>query len=154
VIRSRHAEHTTRISRRWRTAHGFTLVEIIVALTLLSLILVGIAQMTMVLSRRTRGVSAAAARAAIMTEQVNRYMAMPWTELPAVGTTGPTPVTDSPLPHTRKVIVEEGSGATQVVKDMRRVITIIITPLNTAYRPDTIVVRRMKPAVSPLRTAS
>jgi prepilin-type N-terminal cleavage/methylation domain-containing protein len=126
-------------------ARGFTLIEIIVALTLLSLILVGIAQMTLVLSRRTRGVSAAAARSAIITEQINRLAAIPWAELPAPGSTVTTTVSSSPLPHTRTVIVEG-------VSSMLRRVTIIITPLNTAYRPDTIVLRRMRPAAGPLQT--
>jgi prepilin-type N-terminal cleavage/methylation domain-containing protein len=145
MIGPRAVRHATRPPRGRRTARGFTLVEIVVALTLLSLILVGIAQMTLVLSRRTRGVSAAAARSAIITEQINRFAAIPWAELPAPGSTVSTTVSSSPLPHTRTVIVEG-------VSSMLRRVTIIITPLNTAYRPDTIVLRRMRPAAGPLQT--
>ena len=122
---------------------GFTLVEVVVALTLLVLVLIGITQMSFVLTQRTYGVSVAAARSAIITEQLNRLTALPYADL--VVEEGTVTVSQSPLPHERTITVDQSVVPTEV--------TITIAPLNTAYRSQTVVLERATKAESPFNTA-
>lgn len=102
---------------------GFTLVEVVVALTLLVLVLIGITQMSFVLSQRTYGASVAAAQSALTTEQMNRLAALPYADMMAEE--GTVAVTESPLPYKRTVTIDKGKTPHEV--------TITIAPLNTAY---------------------
>lgn len=111
-------------------------------MTLLVMVLIGITQMSFVLSQRTYGVSIAAARSAIATEQLNRLTALPYADL--VGQEGTVTVNQSPLPHKRTIAIDKSRVPNEV--------TITITPLNTAYRSQTIVLERTPRAANPFDT--
>src|SRR2546426_872299 len=111
--------------------------------TLLSLVLVSVAQLSVALARRFYALSGGAARGAVVAQQVNQFTAMPFDWLNSkVGT---ITVNKPPLPYTRKVTVDSLSPK------LRRV-TIVITPLNSVFAPDTLVLQRSKPGNNPFKT--
>jgi prepilin-type N-terminal cleavage/methylation domain-containing protein len=122
---------------------GFTLIEIVVAMVLLSLVLLGVAQLTFILARGTATVAGGAARGGILAQQVNQFAAMPFDSLK--GKAGTVTVNKPPLPYTRTITVDSLSAK------LRRV-TIIVAPLNSAFKPDTLVIQRTKPSANPFRT--
>ncbi|HYT70421.1 MAG TPA: prepilin-type N-terminal cleavage/methylation domain-containing protein [Gemmatimonadales bacterium] len=119
---------------------GFSLVELLVAVTLLGIALAGAARLSFVMARRSYPLVGLAARDAVIAQQVNQFTALPFDSLTAkVGT---TTVRRSPLPYTRTVTVEHLSPR------WRRV-TLIITPLNPFVSPDTVIIERAKPDANP-----
>src|SRR2546426_2459716 len=122
---------------------GFSLVELLVAITLLSLVLVSVAQLNVALARRFYALSGGAARSAVVAQQVNQFTAMPFDSLKSKA--GTITVNKPPLPYTRKVTVDSLSPK------LRRV-TIVITPLNSVFAPDTLVLQRSKPGNNPFKT--
>lgn len=126
-----------------QTQAGFSLVEIVVAMVLLSLVLLGVAQLTFILARGTATVAGGAARGGILAQQVNQFAAMPFDSLK--GKAGTLTVNKPPLPYVRTITVDSLSPK------LRRV-TIIVTPLNSAFKADTLVLQRTKPSANPFRT--
>ena len=122
---------------------GFSLVELLVAITLLSLVLVSVAQLNVALARRFYALSGGAARSAVVAQQVNQFTAMPFDSLKSKA--GTITVNKPPLPYTRKVTVDSLSPK------LRRV-TIVITPLDSVFAPDTRVLQRSKPGNNPFKT--
>lgn len=122
---------------------GFSLVELLVAITLLSLVLVSVAQLNVALARRFYALSGGAARGAVVAQQVNQFTAMPFDSLKSKA--GTITVNKPPLPYTRRVTVDSLSP------QLRRV-TIVITPLNRVFAPDTLVLQRSKPGNNPFKT--
>jgi prepilin-type N-terminal cleavage/methylation domain-containing protein len=122
---------------------GFSFVEILVAMTLLAVVLIGVARLNFVLARRFYSLSGGAARDGILAQQVNQFAAMPFDSLKAKA--GTITVNRPPLPYTRKITVDSLSPK------LRRV-TIVVTPINTAFRPDTMVIQRTKPGNNPFKT--
>jgi hypothetical protein len=111
---------------------GFILMEVVVAITLLALILTPLAAMVIKITKRSHTIIGNAYRNGVLLEQVNLLESLPYDSLPA-GTTTST-VTAKPYPRAVKVIV-----AQYYVKwEMKgKNVTLIITPTNTLYRPDT-----------------
>ncbi len=126
-----------------QTQAGFSLVEIVVAMVVLTLVLLGVAHLTFVLARGTSTVAGGVARGGILAQQVNQFAAMPFDSLK--GKAGTLTVNTPPLPYTRTVTVDSLSPK------LRRV-TIIVTPLNPAIKADTLVLQRTKPSANPFRT--
>jgi prepilin-type N-terminal cleavage/methylation domain-containing protein len=125
-----------------RNQAGFTLLEIMVAMTLLALALMGVARLNLDLARRFYALSGGAARDAVVTQQVNQFAAMPYDSLK--GKAGTITVNKPPLPYTRKITVDSLSPK------LRRV-TIVVTPLNTVFKPDTVIIERTKPGNNPFK---
>ena len=123
-----------------RAQGGFSLVEVLVAITLLSVVLLGVARLTFVMARRFYSLSGGAARDGVVAQQMNQFTAMAFDSLKSRA--GTITVNKPPLPYTRVVTVDSLSPK------LRRV-TIVITPLNTVFRPDTLVIQRTKPAGNP-----
>ena len=123
-----------------RTDAGFSLIEITVAMTLLGLVLMGVARLNFTIARRFYALSGGGARDAVLAEQVNEFAALPFDSLAAQA--GTITVNKPPLPYTRKITVDSLSPK------LRRV-TIIVTPLNPVFQPDTLVLQRTKPGNNP-----
>ena len=123
-----------------RAQGGFSLVEVLVAITLLSVVLLGVSRLTFVMARRFYSLSGGAARGGIVAQQMNQFTAMAFDSLKSRA--GTITVNKPPLPYTRVVTVDSLSPK------LRRV-TIVITPLNTVFRPDTLIILRTKPAGNP-----
>lgn len=123
-----------------QTERGFSLIEIVVAMLLLSFFLVGLAKVNFTIARRFYALSAGGARDGIVAQNLNQFAAMPFDSLK--GKAGTTTVNKPPLPYTRKITVDSLSAK------MRRV-TIVITPTSTVFKPDTVVLQRSKPGNNP-----
>jgi prepilin-type N-terminal cleavage/methylation domain-containing protein len=117
-----------------REAPGFTLVEVLISITMLA---VGIMALGSLLLRGARSAGAASTlsyQTAMLGVEAARLDAVPFTELIA-GTTCTT-VTGLPLPHTTCVTI------TNINAKLRRV-SVVVTPTNTALlQADSVVFER------------
>ena len=123
-----------------RADAGFSLIEIMVAITLLGLVLMGVGRLNFTLAQRLYTLSGGGARDAVLAQQVNQFAALPFDSLKAKA--GTITVNKPPLPYTRKITVDSLSPK------LKRV-TIIVTPLNPVFKPDTLVLQRTKPGNNP-----
>ncbi len=119
-----------------RAARGFSLIEIMVAMTILAITLAGFAGLTFQYLRRVRTLDGRVAELALMAEQAQRMTVLPWDSLDSRA--GCTTIAGGSLPHTRCI------GVTNVVAG-RKLIQIVVTPTNTALKPDTVLFHRVKP---------
>ena len=95
-------------------ARGFTLIEVMVSMTILA---VGVLALTSLLVRSSRTAEAASAvsyQTAILATELGRYDAIPFTQL-AAGTTCTTS-TASPLPHDLCITITNVSANVRQVK--------------------------------------
>ena len=121
---------TPRSSKEHR--QGFILMEVVVAITLLALILTPLAAMVFKITARSHYIVGAAYRNGVLMEQVNLIESLPYDSL-AAGTTSVT-VNTKPYPYTRKLIVAQYYQKYQL---RAKSVTLIITPTNPLYKPDT-----------------
>lgn len=127
-----------------KNRQGVSLVEVIVAMTLLGVVLSSLAGLTFQVSRRSLNAAAEGYRQGILMQEVNRMTTTPWTLL--TGAAGCTTVTGGTFPHTRCVTV---SNLSTTVRRVR----VIVTPSQPGVQPDTITFERSSaPAANPLST--
>jgi prepilin-type N-terminal cleavage/methylation domain-containing protein len=98
---------------------GFTLIEVLVSITILSLSTLALATLLARSSRQATAASASLYQTAALSEEVGRLGAMPFSLLTA-GTTCVT-VTAHPLPHARCTTITDVSAK-------RKIVTVKITP--------------------------
>jgi hypothetical protein len=104
-----------------------------VSMTLLAIALTSLARLSFTAARAQREVTAATYRAALMTEQVNRLMTIPFGALPLEPVD--TLVTTGPLPHRRQITV---TALTPRLSQIR----IIVLPTRPNLRADTVTFER------------
>ena len=122
---------------------GFSLVETMVGLTLLSIIVTSVAALDYNMMKSTRQVSRASYANATLLQQVNRYVALPFDSLPAHA--GCVTVA-TPVPNTACATVVDSTN-------MLRRVTVIVTLTGITARPDTVVLYRSSLASnSPVNT--
>ena len=132
-------QHAQPMSRR----DGFTLVEIVVAMMILSVVMVTLAGLTFQTARRALTSQGIDQRQAVLQQQANMMAAVPYDSLGNF--TGCTTVT-TPFAYTRCITM------TTPVNNMRRM-TVIVTPtMGNTWAPDTIQIDKAKPPVQPLNT--
>ncbi|MBA4072040.1 MAG: hypothetical protein C0497_09435 [Gemmatimonas sp.] len=126
---------------RPRPRRGAGLVEIMLAMIIFALIATSYAAVTLRYATRMKTISAGAARSAVLSEYLNRLMAVPFDDL--AGKAGTFSTTAGAFPNTVTVAVA-GSGN-------MRTVTVTLTPANTAIQPDVVVLTRVKASTtSPL----
>ena len=114
---------------------GFSLVEVLVGLTLLSIALTTVARLDYNVMRRTEEVGSASYANATLLRQVNRFVSLPYDSIPAH--TGCITVSTGPQPNTACV-------TTSVVNSTTLQVTIISRLTGTVARPDTVILYRTK----------
>jgi len=125
-----------------RNRRGISLIEVMVAVTLLGLMATVHTVVTMRYALRTRVAAIGVDRASAISTAVDLYSTMPYANL--TSNTGCTTVNDlASYPHQRCVTI---SNPTQAI----RRIQIIIIPTNTAFRSDTVRVDRSLPPTGSL----
>lgn len=134
-----------RPSRSLSSRSGFTLVEVMVAVVILGITALSLAPLMLRSARSATGVSGGAYQTALMSTEVGRLNALPFSVLTA-GTTCVT-VSAQPFPHTRCTTVAD-------VSSTRRRVTLIITPsANPLVKPDTVIFDRTYAPPNPLMAA-
>lgn len=133
----------SRRSGRACRRRGFSLAEVIVAMTLLSVVLLSLARMSMVVSMRGRSNAIAAKRTFVMIEEANKFGAMPYATLAAFSTSNTT-VTAGDFTYTRRLAITTVSN--------RITLKIAIVPSADPTMVDSVWVYKSKPAESPLCT--
>lgn len=130
----------TRRVRRRRAVNktprrGSTLVEIMLAMTVMVIALMGLAGMTVQAGRRSATLVATGGRTAVETEVLEQLMVLPYNSLPSK--VGCTTVTAQPFPHRRCVTVTDVSMRQRQVK-------VVFTPSSKLLRADSLMFERSK----------
>ena len=118
--------------RTARTGDGFSLVEVLVAITIMAVVLMSLAVGTAAVARMSNGSADRVHRSASKDDFASSLAMMPWSQLPT-GTSCDTISGD--FPYERCVTVTDVSAKEKLLE-------IIITPDNQRISPDTIVIER------------
>ena len=116
-----------RVLARLRVRSGFGLIEVMIALIVATIGMLGLAGMLLQIGRRATQLSGQNGRAAVATQTMNRLAALPYDQLSNAA--GCTTVTGAPFSYTQCVSVINSTG----YKSIR----LVITPANTRVRADT-----------------
>lgn len=123
-----------------RARKGFVLVEVIVAMVLLAVAVSSLAALVYSVSRSGLAATGSAYRNGVLMQEVNRLETLPYDSV-TVGSVSTT-VSTKPYPHTRIVTV------TEPVANLVKAITVVVTPANPAFKPDTVKFTRTKARTS------
>ena len=115
---------------------GFVLVEVIVAMVLLAVAVTSLAAMMYSVSQNGMKATGNAYRNGVLMQEVNRLEGLPYDSV-AVGSSSAS-VSSGVYAHTRTITVAEP------VANVVKTVNIVITPLNTLYKPDTVSFTRTK----------
>jgi prepilin-type N-terminal cleavage/methylation domain-containing protein len=136
--------HSVRFFQRKTTTpgarKGFVLVEVIVAMVLLAVAVSSLAAMMYSVSQSGIKTTGNAYRNGVLMQEVNRLEGIPYDSI-AVGTAS-TSVSGGAYPHTRVVTV------TEPVANVLKNVKVVITPVNSRYKPDTVSFTRSKARTS------
>jgi prepilin-type N-terminal cleavage/methylation domain-containing protein len=124
---------------------GFTLIEVMVSMTMLSVASLALGTLLFRAARLANATSAGSYQTATLAGAAGRFDALPFDSL-AAGTTCVT-VTAQPFPHTQCTTVNNVSAKVKTI-------VIIVTPAgNTLMHPDTTLITRSRSTPSnPLKT--
>ena len=133
-----------RTSRRAR--RGISLMEVMVAVSLLALVSGSLASLMISAAQRANLVSGTTYRNAIMQQETNRLSVLPYDSLPArVGCISLSALA-APYPYIRCISVDS-------VGPQQRRVTVMVRLVNPAFRPDTVQMERTRPyAGNPFNT--
>jgi prepilin-type N-terminal cleavage/methylation domain-containing protein len=115
---------------------GFVLVEVIVAMVLLAVAVTSLAAMMYSVSQSGQKATGNAYRNGVLMQEVNRLEGIPYDSV-TVGTSSAS-VSTGVYAHTRTITISE--PVANVIKS----VTIVITPVNSLYKPDTASFTRTK----------
>jgi prepilin-type N-terminal cleavage/methylation domain-containing protein len=134
---------TAAAERAVRPEQGFSLIEIMVALTILAITLGGFAALSFYYIKRVEVGSATTQKTAELNEQAQRLSALSFDSLDSRA--GCTTFSSGVFPHTRCITVTNVGGNAR-----HKRVTIVITPANTLVKPDTVIMDRTKtPTTNP-----
>ena len=114
-------------------SRGFTLVEVLLSMTILAIGILVLGGLLARSSRTAEATSALSYQTSIMAAQVARYDALPFDQLAAGNTC--TTVTTAPLPHTMCVTITNVSAKLRQVK-------VKLTPANSLAPVDSVMFER------------
>lgn len=124
---------------------GFSLVEIIIAMAMLTIVMIMLASMSLSVGRRAAQNDLNTKRNLVLSQQANRISVMPFAEV-AVLTSGTTQLLVGNFSFNRRLTVTP-TGAN------RYTIRVLIAPITTEFRPDSVTIDRTRPALgTPLCT--
>lgn len=125
-----------------KNRRGISLVEVVVAVTLLGMMATVHTLVTMRYALRNRVAAVGVNRAAAISTAVDLFSTMPYS---AIATNSGCATITAPAEYAHQRCVT----TTDLTSSLTR-IQIIITPANTAFRPDTVRVDRSKPPAGSL----
>ena len=118
---------------------GFTLVEVVVAMVLLSAVLVMLAGMTFATAQRSVDLQSAGARSAVMLQEVNRLTAMEYADL--AGQVGCRTLSSGADQFNTCIAVNALGSRTSRVR-------VLLTPARSGVAADSVVFVRSQPSTS------
>lgn len=137
-------------SRRKRTRRGFSLVEVLVALGMLSIMLMGLARVTFQMAASSRSNGTVAKRTGVMIQEANKFNAIPFSTLTSYnGTTRSLTYGDVTFQRRVEVTSTKSDGSRYTIKV---VITPYVAGVLTTSLKDSFYVYRTNPPGSPLCT--
>ena len=118
-------------ARRGSSRRGFSLIEVLIAMMMLSIVVTSLAGLAATMAKRARRVSGSAYQTGLLTQEVDRAVAVPIESLAVrLGQTKvDTPVT-TPFPYARAISISGRADSLTV--------RIAIRPLATAQRADSV----------------
>lgn len=119
---------------------GFSVVEVIVAMVLLAIAVSSLAALTYSVSQSAMMATGNAYRNGVLMQEVNRLEMSPYDSV-RTGTSTQT-VSGPPYPHTTVITVAEPSVG------ILKTVTVIITPSQARFKPDTAIFIRTKAKTS------
>ena len=131
-------------ANRRRARHGFSLTEVLVAMGLLSIMLMGLARVTFQMANASKTNDTVAKRNAVLVQEANKFNAMPFDSLATVNVSEKT-LTFGDFKFTRRLQVTTVSSKQKTIK-------IVIVPFYATTRKDSVFITRTKPPGSPLCT--
>lgn len=120
---------------------GVAVLEIMVAMVILSIGLLGAAGMTVAAARRGTGLATAASRDGIILQELNKLTSIPYDSLSA--RVGCSTTTSDALAYTRCISVTDITGGSGY-KHVR----LIVAPATSWARPDTVFLNRVRGAIA------
>ena len=134
-----HAEDGAR-SPSAKHRQGFVIVEVIVAMVLLGVAVSSLAALLYSISQSGMAATGNAYRNGVLMNEVNRLEGIPYDSVSKVTQT--VDVTTGSYPHRRVITV------TEPVVDAIKTVTVVITPTNKRFKPDTVTFLRTKARTS------
>ncbi len=131
---------TTAMTVTKESRKGIALVEVIVAMVLLAVAVASLASLIYSVSQSSLAATGNAYRNGVLMQEVNRLEGLPYDSI-TVGTSTVS-VSAPPYPHTRVVRI------TEPVAVVMKTVTVVITPTNLKFKPDTISFTRTKARTS------
>ena len=125
-----------------REPNGFTLVEVVVAMVILSTVLVTLAGLSYQTARRSLATQGLDQRQSVMMQEVNRMVVVSYDSINQM--VGCSQVSGA-FAYTR--CITTSTPATNITR-----IQVVVTPARTAWKPDTMTVDRTKTPRNPLNT--
>jgi prepilin-type N-terminal cleavage/methylation domain-containing protein len=119
---------------------GFSLIEVMVAMTMLAIVLMSLAKLSVVVAVRGRGNDLVAKRTAVLQLEANKLGAIPYSTL-ASWSTAATTLTLGDFTYTRRMAIAN-TGIN------RYSIKILITPTSDTTQKDSVTLDRTKPATN------
>jgi prepilin-type N-terminal cleavage/methylation domain-containing protein len=133
-----------RRSARVNARRGFTLIEIMVAMTMLSIILLSLARTAAVLSARAKSNGIRANVSAVLQREGNKFGAMTYTTLSTFSTANVTGTVGS-FSYTRRLTI--------TVNNTKRIsVKVVIVPASDTTKKDSLMFDRIRTTSSPLCT--
>lgn len=132
------SSHTSRASRPARVRRGVSLLEIIVAMTLLSFVLGALGLLSAKNASRGTLLDKTSARTFVLMQQANRFSVLPYDSIPSYA-----PVTDTviagPYKYKRFVTYTQGTTGSEY-----KTVKVLLLPIGDENRRDSLIFVRAK----------
>lgn len=130
--------HTRITPQAPRRRDGVSLIEIIVAMTLLVVVLGALSVLTTRTVKRSRDLDVGSARTFVLMQQSNRFSSLPYDSIPSYAPRVDTIVTGRYTYERRLTYVQGATGSEY------RTLKVRLVPLDNASRPDSLLFQRAK----------
>lgn len=127
-----------RDARRSRRRAGFSLVEVIIALTMTAVAMMLLARLSFLVSQHGRTNALVSKRNAALAQEAGRFGVMTFTQI-AAQSSGNTLMLVGDFTYTRKLTITASSANRYTIK-------IVVAPQASEFRPDSVTFNRTRPA--------